>query len=82
MEKLKVGEVAVLDDGREFICFDCLEEDGVNYAYLISNFKPLEVKFVIQNQSDSGLELEVINEKDKKEYLYKVFQEKSAKKSE
>ena len=30
MEKLKVGEVAILDDGREFICFDCLEEDGIN----------------------------------------------------
>ncbi len=82
MEKLKVGEVAILDDGREFICFDCLEEDGINYAYLISNFKPLEVKFVIQKQSNEGLELEVIKEKNKKEYLYKIFQEKSARKTE
>ena len=82
MEKLKAGEVAILDDGRKFICFDCLEEDGVSYAYLISNFKPLEVKFVIQKQSSEGLELEVIKEKTKKEYLYKIFQEKSARKTE
>lgn len=82
MEKLKVGEVAILDDGREFICFDCLEEGGINYAYLISNFKPLEVKFVIQKQSNEGLELEVIKEKAKKEYLYKIFQEKSIRKTE
>ena len=82
MEKLKVGEIAILDDGREFICFDCCEEEGINYAYLISNFKPLEVKFVIQKQSNEGLELEVIKEKAKKEYLYKIFQEKSIRKTE
>ena len=79
MEKLKFGETAVLENAKEYICFASLEENGVDYVYLVSNFKPLEVKFVIQKQSDDGLELEVIKEKAKKEYLYKKFQEKSAK---
>ena len=52
MEKLEFGEVAVIDNGKEYIVFQTLEKDGKDYVYLVSNFKPLEVKFAVQEIVD------------------------------
>ena len=52
MEKLEFGETAVLEDGTEYVCFARLEENGEDYVYLVSNFKPLKVRFAKQNLVD------------------------------
>ena len=76
MEKLTFGEVAVLEDGKEYICFNETELNGESYVYLMTNSKPLEVRFAKQSINDSGeLELEIVEEQDKKEQLLKMFQE-------
>ena len=43
MEKLEFGEVAVVDNGKEFIVFKSLEKNNKSYVFLVSNSKPLEV---------------------------------------
>ena len=52
MEKLEFGETAILEDGSEYVCFARLEENGIDYVYLVSNFKPLKVRFAKQNMPE------------------------------
>lgn len=79
MEKLKFGETAVLYDGKEYICFSELEENGRDYVYLVSNFKPLEVLFARQVISNGELELTIIEEQQEKEHLLELFKNKLGK---
>jgi len=75
MDKIKYGETAVLEDNREYTCFGTIEDNGIDYAYLISNFKPLEVRFVKQRLIDGDLQIQFVTDKSLKIYLYNKFQE-------
>ena len=74
MEKLEFGETAVLEDGKEFICFKTLTEEGIDYVYLVSNYKPVEVRFAKQTIVNGELLLEIVEDQDLKEHLLKSFQ--------
>lgn len=76
MDKLKFGEIAVLENGKEYICFSQLEENGVDYVYLLSNFKPLDIKFARQSISNGNLELTIIEDQEEKQHVYELFQNK------
>ena len=76
MEKLEFGETAVLEDGKEYICFASLEENGVDYVYLVSNFKPLEVRFAKQILTDGVLQLEIVQDQELKQHLFELFKER------
>lgn len=76
MEKLTFGETAVLENGREYVCFSELEENGVSYVYLVTNSKPLEVRFAKQTIKDGNLELTMIEDPDLKQYLLNSFSKK------
>lgn len=76
MDKLKFGETAVLENAKEYICFASLKEDGVDYVYLVSNFKPLEVRFAKQILTNDILQLEIIQDMQLKQHLYELFKEK------
>ena len=39
--KIENGEIIELDNEKEYICVARLEDNGVNYLYLLSNFKPI-----------------------------------------
>ena len=69
---IQIGEIIELDEGKEFICFSTAEMNGNTYIYLMSNFKPLEIKFAkLLNTNSTELELEIINNQDKiKHYFY------------
>ncbi len=79
MEKLEFGETAVLEDGKEYVCFANIEEDGNNYAYLVSNFKPFEVRFAKQITNNGELLLEIVEDQILKEHLFDLFKEKIGK---
>lgn len=74
MEKLEFGETAVLENGKEFICFKTLTEDGIDYVYLVSNSKPLEVRFAKQTIVNGELLLEIVEDQELKEHLFEAFQ--------
>lgn len=73
MEKLKFGETAILENGKEYVCFYTLEENEVSYVYLVTNSKPLEVIFAKQTLIDGELQLEVVTNKELKQYLFKAL---------
>ena len=79
MEKLEFGETAVLENGKEYVCFASLEENGIDYVYLVSNFKPLEVRFAKQVINNDELLLEIVQEQTLKEHLLELFKDKMGK---
>ncbi len=76
MEKLEFGETVILETGKEYVCFASVEENGVEYVYLVTNSKPLEVRFARQILKDDVLKLEMIQDKQLKLHLLELFQSK------
>ena len=76
MEKLEFGETVVLENGKEFVCFASLQENGIEYVYLVSNFKPLEVRFAKQILVGDKLQLEMIQDPTLKQHLFELFKTK------
>ena len=73
MEKLNCGESVVLDNNKEYLCFKNITVDNHDYVYLITMNKPAEVAFAEQKLVDDNLTLEIINDPDFKQYLYRLF---------
>lgn len=76
MEKLEFGETAVLENGKEYVCFASLEDNGEDYVYLVSNFKPLEVRFAKQILTEGSLQLEIVQDPTLKQHLFELFNTK------
>ena len=72
--KVQVGEVVLLDDNKEYICFAKKEWNGSAYDYLVSNFKPLEVFFAKESFVHNEIELDIVTDGFEKETLLKLFQ--------
>ena len=43
--KLEIGELITLENNKEYICIKKTTFEGKDYVYLVSNFKPLEIRF-------------------------------------
>ena len=71
--KLENGEVITLDDGKEYIVFNSILKEGVNYVFLISNFKPVEICFAKEIIDGENISLEIINDQKQKKELMKYF---------
>lgn len=78
--KVEAGEIITLSNNKEYICFSTLMDCGVDYLYLMSNFKPLEVRFAIQKVVNNEIEIEIINNYEQKQKVLKLFQENALKK--
>lgn len=72
--KIVEGEIITLSNNKEYICLKTLTKDDVDYMYLMSNFKPLEVKFAKQNIVNGEVEITIINNQAEKEQLLYLFQ--------
>ena len=73
--KIEAGEIIKLSDNKEYICFSTLQDGGIDYVYLMSNFKPLEIRFGIQRIVENEIQIEVINNLEQKQKVLKLFQE-------
>jgi len=73
--KLNKGEIATLDNGKEYICVATLTDNDKDYVFLMSNFKPLEIRFAIQKLNpDNELELEIVNDEVEKRHILELLQ--------
>lgn len=73
--KLETGEVVLLDDNKEYICFGKKQWNGNDYAYLVSNFKPLQIFFAKENIVGKEIQLDLVTDSKEKEELLKIFQD-------
>ena len=71
---IEQGELITLDNQKEYICFQVMKADGETYLYLLSNFKPLEIRFVRVISLGDSMELEIINDQKQKQKLLTLFQ--------
>lgn len=71
--KLENGEVITLEDEKEYIVFNSILKEGVNYVFLISNFKPVEICFAKEIIDGENISLEIINDQKQKKELMKYF---------
>lgn len=72
--KIEQGEIITLDNNKEYICFSTLSEEGQDYVYLMSNFKPLEIRFATQKVVDGEVQVTIINNKSEKQKALSLFQ--------
>ena len=80
MDKLQIGETAVLENGKEYMCFFETEDNGNSYAYLMTKQKPIEIVFAKQIINSGELLLEIVEEQKEKEQLLSIFQKQNQKK--
>ena len=71
--KLTDGEVIVLSNNKEYICMATKENNGKDYVLLMSNFKPLEVKFAEQIINGDKVNVRIINNQEEKIDMMKLF---------
>lgn len=76
-EKIEVGETIVLDNGKEYTCYFKVEENNIDYLYLISNTKPVEIKFAKQTIKEDKLEVMIIEKKEEKVKIFELFKQKN-----
>ena len=62
MNRLEVGEVVTLDNGGEYICFDKLEQDGITYAFMLSNFTPLTIDVAVEERDGKEIKLKYVDD--------------------
>lgn len=74
--KIGVGELITLSDNKEYICFDTVTYNGIDYVYLMSNFKPLEIKFGVQMILNDQINIKIINDQKEKQMVLKLFEHK------
>ena len=69
------GEILNIYD-KEYICVSNIKYENDIYVYLMSNFKPLEIKIAKIIPNNNEIQLEIINNKEQKEILFSLFSEK------
>ncbi len=74
--KIETGEIITLSNNKEYICFSTLNDNGKEYIYLMSNFKPLEIKFGEQIVENGKINIRIINETQEKQKVLNLFQNK------
>ena len=81
MDKIKFGETIELENGKEYVCFGELMDDGVDYVYLVSNKMPIEVIFAKQTMDEDDIKLRIVTDKDEKQKLLDLFKDNMSKKT-
>ena len=74
MEVITVGEIILLDNQKEYICVRKIIDDGKPYLFLMSNFKPLEIKFAREVIEGDVISVTIIGDHEEKQRLFALFQ--------
>ena len=67
------GEIIELE-GKEYIIYSVIPDETRNYYYLMSNFKPIDMKFVTEGDTED--EMLVITDQEVKLRVFDLFKMK------
>lgn len=70
---LEVGQIIKLDDDKEYIVINKMNVHSVNYVYLITNSKPLEIMIATEKIEDGKFVLKEIKDNDELDYVLSQF---------
>lgn len=70
---MNIGQIVKLDDNKEYIIVDKLNFHNVNYVYLITNSKPLEIMIAVEKIKDGKIMLEEVKDNNELDYVLSQF---------
>ena len=66
-------EDGTIDEEKTFEMLDLALDNGVNYLYLLSNFKPIEIMFAKEIINGEEINIEIINNDEEKRHVLELF---------
>ena len=70
---INVGSVLKLDDNREYMVINKMDLHKINYVYLITIEKPIEMLVATVVEQDGDIHLEEIKDNDELDYVLSQF---------
>ena len=78
--KLNPGELITLDGDKQYIVVDRIICNKVNYVYLMSNFKPLDIRFGREILEGEDVSIQMVSDPEEKKYVLEAFVNKNGNK--
>lgn len=70
---VEIGEIVTLDDNKEYVVINKINLHNVNYVFLITTSKPLEILIVTEKIVNGEIVLDEIKDNDELEYVLSQF---------
>lgn len=70
---INVGQVVKLNDNKEYMVLNKMSLHNINYLYLVTITKPIEMMVVTENNEDGRIILEEIKDNDELDYVLSQF---------
>lgn len=70
---IEVGQIIKLDDNKVYIVADKINVHNINYLYLVTNSKPIEILIATEKIENGKLVLKEIKDNDELEYVLSQF---------
>ncbi len=66
---LEKGKIIKLDDKKEYLVVNRMELHSINYVYLITTTKPLEILIATEKVVDGKISLEEVKDNNELDYV-------------
>ncbi len=66
---LKAGQIVKLSDNKEYIVINRMDIHSINYVYLMTTSKPLEIVIATEKEKDGKVVLKEIKDNDELDYV-------------
>lgn len=70
---LEIGQIVTLSNDKEYIVVNRIKLHNINYVFLISNFKPLDIIVATEKNKDGNLILDEIKDNNELDYILSKF---------
>lgn len=70
---IRIGQIVNLDNNKEYMVLDKMNLHNINYVYLITMVKPVEMLVVTETNQNDEVILEEIKDNDELDYVLSQF---------
>lgn len=70
---IQVGEIVKLSDNKEYIVVNRMSLHNVNYVYLVTNSKPLEIVIATEKIVNGDIVLDEVKDNSELDYVLSRF---------
>lgn len=70
---MQVGQIVKLNDNKEYIIINKMNLHNINYVYLMTNSKPLEIMIATEKLVNGDIVLDEIKDNDELDYVLSQF---------
>lgn len=66
---VEVGEIVTLNDNKEYIVVNKINLHNINYVYMVTNSKPVEILIATEKNINGQITLEEIKDNEELDYV-------------